>query len=121
MPTAAIDRVYPDLEASRTASAYGTPMPAYVIASVTDARDAEKLARYREGNTAAVEKHGGRFIARGGELETLEGDWPAVRIVIMEFPDMAAARGWYETDDYAPLRELRQSASDTDIVLVEGI
>ncbi len=96
-------------------------MPAYVIASVTDARDAEKLARYREGNTAAVEKHGGRFIARGGELETLEGDWPALRIVIMEFPDMDTARSWYQSDDYAPLRELRQSASDTDIVLVEGL
>ena len=39
----------------------------------------------------------------------------------MEFPDVSAARAWYHSDDYAPLRELRQSASDTDIVLVEGV
>ena len=101
--------------------AYGTPMPAYVIASVTEARDQEKLVEYRERNTDAVARHGGRFIARGGHHETLEGKWAPVRLVIMEFPDMEAARGWYESDEYAPLRELRQSASDTDIVVVEGV
>jgi len=96
-------------------------MPAYVIASVTEAWDQEKLVEYRERNTEAVARHGGRFIARGGRLATLEGNWAPVRLVIMEFPDLDAARGWYESDDYAPLRELRQSASDTDIVAVEGL
>jgi uncharacterized protein (DUF1330 family) len=96
-------------------------MPAYVIASVTEARDQDKLAEYRRRNTDAVAAHGGRFIARGGRHETLEGNWAPVRLVIMEFPDLDAARGWYESDDDAPLRELRQSASDTDIVVVEGI
>jgi uncharacterized protein (DUF1330 family) len=96
-------------------------MPAYVIASVTEARDQEKLAEYRERNTDAVARHGGRFIVRGGHHEVLEGDWAPVRLVVMEFPDLDAARGWYASDDYAPLRELRQSASDTDIVVVEGV
>jgi uncharacterized protein (DUF1330 family) len=41
--------------------------------------------------------------------------------VVIEFPDAAAARGWYESEDYAPLRALRQGASDTDIILVEGV
>ena len=96
-------------------------MPAYVIASVTDARDAGKLAEYRRRNTDVVAAHGGRFVARGGAHETLEGDWAPVRLVIMEFPDSAAARAWYRSADYAPLRELRRSASDTDIVMVEGV
>ncbi len=39
----------------------------------------------------------------------------------MEFPDMAAARGWYESAEYAPLRELRRSVSVTELVLVEGV
>jgi uncharacterized protein (DUF1330 family) len=95
-------------------------MPAYVIASVSDAWDQEKLAEYRERNTDVVAAHGGRFIARGGAHETLEGDWAPKRLVIMEFPDIDAARGWYASDEYAALRELRQSASDTDIVVVEG-
>ena len=96
-------------------------MPAYVIASVTDAWDQAKLVEYRERNTDAVARHGGRFVARGGRHEILEGDYEPVRVVIMEFPDLDAARGWYESDDYAPLRELRRSASKTDIFMVEGV
>jgi uncharacterized protein (DUF1330 family) len=96
-------------------------MAAYVIASVTDARDQEKLAEYRERNTDVVAAHGGRFVARGGRHEVLEGDYTPVRLVIIEFPDLDAARGWYESEDYAPLRELRRSASDTDIMVVEGV
>jgi len=96
-------------------------MPTYVIASVTDAWDQAKLVEYRERNTDAVARHGGRFVARGGRHEILEGDYEPVRVVIMEFPDLDAARGWYESDDYAPLRELRRSASTTDIYMVEGV
>jgi uncharacterized protein (DUF1330 family) len=95
-------------------------MPAYVIAAVTDAWDPDKLAQYREGNTAVVAEHGGRFVARGGSHVVLEGEWDPKRLVIIEFPDVDAARGWYESDGYAPLRELRRSASTTDIVVVEG-
>ena len=96
-------------------------MPAYVIADVRDAWDQAALEEYRRRNTEAVERHGGRFIARGGEVATLEGEWDTRRIVVMEFPDMAAARGWYESDDYAPLKQLRRSASDTNIILVDGV
>jgi uncharacterized protein (DUF1330 family) len=95
-------------------------MPAYVIAVVTGAWDQDKLEEYRRRNTDVVAAHGGRFIVRGGELEALEGAWSPLRIVVIEFPHRDAARAWYESDDYAPLRELRRQASDTDIVLVEG-
>jgi uncharacterized protein (DUF1330 family) len=96
-------------------------MPAYIIACVTEARDQDALLEYRRRNTEVVAKHGGRFVVRGGERETLEGDWAPLRVVVIEFPDAAAARGWYESEDYAPLRALRQGASDTDIILVEGV
>ena len=96
-------------------------MPAYVIACVKDAWDQDKLAEYRERNTEAVANHNGRFAARGGRQEILEGDFEPMRTVIIEFPDVDAAKGWYESDDYAPLRELRRSASVTDIWVVEGV
>ena len=96
-------------------------MPAYVITAVTDAWDQQKLVEYRERNTDVVAAHGGRFIVRGGRHEVLEGEWNPQRLVIIEFPDMQAARAWHDSDDYAPLIELRQSASDTDIVVVEGV
>ena len=95
-------------------------MPAYVIADVREVRDPDALVEYRRRNTDAVARHGGRFVVRGGELERLEGDWDTQRIVVMEFPDMAAARGWYESEDYAPLKAMRQAASDTNIILVAG-
>jgi uncharacterized protein (DUF1330 family) len=95
-------------------------MPAYVIASVTEAHDAEALAEYRRRNTAAVEAHGGRFVVRGGPMEVLEGDWAPIRLVVMEFDDMDAARAWYASEEYQAAIPIRQGASTTGIVLVEG-
>ena len=107
-------------------------MPAYVIADVRDARDQDALVEYRRGNTDSVARHGGRFVVRGGEMELLEGEWDTRRakpgpvstqprrIVVIEFPDMATAHEWYGSEDYAPLKTLRQSASDTNIILVDG-
>src|SRR5829696_7825790 len=95
-------------------------MPAYVIAMVGAVRDQEALVEYRRRNTDVVAAHGGRFIVRGGELEVLEGGYRPSRLVVIEFADMDAARAWHASADYAPLRELRQGASDTDILLVDG-
>ena len=95
-------------------------MPAYVIADVRDAWDTEALQEYRRRNTDAVAAHGGRFVARGGEHEVLEGEWDTRRIVVIEFPDMATARAWWESDEYTPLKPLRRSASTTNILLVDG-
>jgi uncharacterized protein (DUF1330 family) len=95
-------------------------MSAYVIGDVRDAWDVEALQEYRRRNTDAVAAHGGRFIVRGGEVEHLEGEWDTRRVIVIEFPDAAAARGWYESEDYAPLKALRQGASATNIILVEG-
>lgn len=96
-------------------------MPAYIIGDVRDAWDEEALQEYRRRNTETVESRGGRFIVRGGEVAALEGDWATPRIVVIEFPDLATAREWYESEDYAPLKALRQSASDTSIILVDGV
>ena len=95
-------------------------MPAYVIADVRDVRDAEALLEYRRRNTETVAANGGRFLVRGGDVELLEGEWPTQRIVVMEFPDAESARAWWESDEYAAIKPIRRSASDTNIILVEG-
>ena len=95
-------------------------MPAYVIADVHEVRDQDSLVEYRRRNTDAVANHGGRFIIRGGAIEALEGTWEPLRMVVIEFPDVAAARAWWDSEEYAPLKRMRQDASDTNIVLVEG-
>jgi uncharacterized protein (DUF1330 family) len=73
-------------------------MAAYVVVEV-DSTDAERAARYRELSGASVARHGGRFLARGGELAILEGAWRPARLVVIEFDSVAAARSWYESDD----------------------
>jgi uncharacterized protein (DUF1330 family) len=88
---------------------------------VRDAWDAEALAEYRRRNTESVANHGGRFVVRGGEVELLEGEWDTRRIVVMEFSDMAAARAWWSSGEYEAIKPLRRGASDTNIILVEGV
>ena len=95
-------------------------MPSYVIAYAGNFRDAAALDEYRRRNTDAVANHGGRFLVRGGDVEVLEGPWEHERCVVMEFPDAGAARGWYESEEYAPLKAMRHAASDTQMILVPG-
>jgi uncharacterized protein (DUF1330 family) len=95
-------------------------MPAYVIASVTEAHDDEALAEYRRRNSEAVAAHGGRFVVRGGPIEVLEGDWSPLRVVVIEFDDADTARRWYASDAYQAAIPIRQGASTTGIIVVEG-
>jgi uncharacterized protein (DUF1330 family) len=94
-------------------------MAAYVIADVT-VKNPEVYAEYRSQVLATVAKYGGRFLVRGGASDVLEGDWRPGRVVVIEFPDMAAAKAWYGSAEYGPLVKLRQSASTGSLLLIEG-
>lgn len=95
-------------------------MPGYVVVQVT-IRDAEAYARYRELAQASVTAHGGRYIVRGGATETLEGTWSPSRLVILEFPSVAAARRWWDSPEYAAARALRQASADSELLVAEGL
>ena len=89
---------------------------------VVDARssDPERMAEYRCLAQIAVEHHGGRYLVRGAPYETLEGSWQPQRLVVLEFPGMAAARAFYDSPEYLAAREARAGVSDFDILLVEA-
>lgn len=95
-------------------------MAAYVVVDV-ESTDPDRAARYRELSGPSVERHGGRFLARGGALRVLEGDWEPARLVLIEFPSLAAAEGWYASDDYAEARAVRHGAGRWLMVAVEGL
>ena len=96
-------------------------MPAYVIGAV-QMRDPSWLDEYGPKVAALVEKHGGQYKVRGGDMESLEGSTPLPSaVVILEFPTMEQARAWYNDPDYAPMIKLRQSGSDADLVLIDGL
>jgi len=94
-------------------------MTAYIIADVT-VTNPEGYAAYRPLAAASVAKHGGRFIARGGEVQSLEGGWSPSRVVIIEFPTMAAARGWYNSPEYQDALKIRAANSNGRVILTEG-
>ncbi len=95
-------------------------MPAYVIVE-TEIHDPERYERYKAASPAAVAAGGGRFLARGGELAVLEGDWEPSRLVILEFSDLEAAKRWYESPGYQEARRLREGAARLRMVAVEGV
>jgi len=95
-------------------------MVAYVINDM-DVTDPALLDEYKKLSPPTVAQYGGRFLARGGRTETLEGDWTPRRLVILEFPDYEQAKAWVDSPEYAPARRLRQKASRSNIVLIEGV
>ena len=94
-------------------------MPAYVIVEVS-IHDQETYEEYKKLTPAAVSAYGGSFVVRGGETETLEGDWDPQRIVVLQFPTLEKAREWWASPEYAPAKALRQRAAHTKMLLVEG-
>jgi uncharacterized protein (DUF1330 family) len=95
-------------------------MPAYVVVEI-EITDPETYGRYVQQVQPSLDAYGGRFVVRGGQAETLEGDWSPKRIVIAQFDSAEKAREWWASDIYAGPKKLRQSSSRTNMILVEGV
>ena len=95
-------------------------MKSYIIVDVkvTDAKLYEEYKKLTPGTLAAFE---GKFIVRGGSTNTLEGNWQPGRVVVLEFPSLEKANGWWSSDLYAPAKAIRQAASITQMIIVEGV
>jgi len=97
-------------------------MPAYLLADVAPHdMDAYRASGYLEAVVRIAADYGGRYLARGGEIVCLEGDWQPRRMVIIEFPSMERLRAWYDCAEYAPWRELRKGLADSKLVAVDGL
>ena len=95
-------------------------MPGYLLANVKNIHDPERFAEYSSQTPALIASHGGRYIVRGGEVDPVETSGPIGRVVVIEFPTFDAAKTYYHGDEYRRLTAIRQSASDTDLLLVDG-
>jgi uncharacterized protein (DUF1330 family) len=93
---------------------------AYIIALI-DVTNPEGYEDYKSLAAASVERYGGRYIARGGRREVLEGEVDSERIALLEFPDMDAVRRWYNSDDYKHAAAIRQANSESHLIAVEGL
>jgi uncharacterized protein (DUF1330 family) len=95
-------------------------MPAYVIANI-DVKDPVRYQDYIKMSPSSITQYGGRFIARGGKAQVLEGNWQPKRLVLLEFPSAEQARKWWESEEYAPAKALRQATSDGELTIIEGV
>jgi len=95
-------------------------MTAYVIVD-TKIENPQEYEEYKKLAKPIAEKHGGKYIARGGEMEVLETDlWTPTRIVIVEFPDMESAKRFAHSEEYAPVKQIRRSNAKCTLAIVEG-
>ena len=94
-------------------------MTAYIIARVR-ITDRDAYAPYLAQTPGVVAQFGGRFVVRGGNVETLEGPEEDRRIVAIAFPDRAAARAFYDSEAYRAIAPIRQAASEGQLILVDG-
>lgn len=95
-------------------------MTAYIIIRI-NAVDPQLLKNYQTATPPIVEQYGGRFIARGGPVVTLEGPTESRRIVSIEFPDLSHAETFYHCLEYTQARKLREGVAVAEIIAVEGM
>jgi uncharacterized protein (DUF1330 family) len=94
-------------------------MTGYLIVNI-EVRDPDAYAKYRQAAAPLVEKFGGRYLVRGGDIQPLEGDLGLKRLVVLEFPSVESARRFYESPEYAPVLRMRLESTKSDAVLVAG-
>lgn len=95
-------------------------MAAYIVAHL-EVTNPEAFEAYRAAVPAVVAAHGGRYLMRGGAVEVLEGDWTIPRLIVLEFPDKAAAESFYHSPDYQKILPLRLENAEGAVVIAEGI
>ena len=95
-------------------------MAAYLIADI-DIIDPVGYAEYKAKAPATVASFGGRYLARGGATDILEGTWTPKRCVVIEFPTSTALKTWWSSPEYQPLRKIREQTTVSHLVMTEGI
>jgi uncharacterized protein (DUF1330 family) len=96
-------------------------MAAYVIVDILEVTDPARIEEYRRRVAGTFVPYGGRLLVRGGPHEVIEGTWQPRRLVELEFPSLAQAHRWYESEEYREPKALRLRAADANLVFVEGV
>ena len=97
------------------------PMPAYMIVDIDIHDQPAYVAEYAKFVPAIVARHGGKYLARGGKTEVMEGEWIPKRIALFEFPNVDAAKAFLSDPEYQPLKAVRHRVAKTNAITVEGV
>ena len=95
-------------------------MSAFVIADIT-VNDPKRYEEYKKLAPPAIAAYGGKYLARGGKSEKLEGNWEPDRVVILEFESIEKAKEWLDSQEYRKARMLRHKTASSNMILVEAL
>ena len=95
-------------------------MPAYIIARV-EVTDWTRYREYTKATPAAIAPYGGKFVVRGPDIITLEGEPETRRLVVIEFPSLEQAKAFYHSPEYSEVKKLRAGAAIGQFIAVEGV
>ena len=95
-------------------------MPAYLISTI-EITDPAGYEEYRKLVAPVLQKFGGKFLARGGKIDYLEGHWTPKRVVVVEFESPEKARAFSDAPEYAKAKAIRQKTSISSVIVVEGV
>lgn len=95
-------------------------MSALVLVEVS-IHNPELYEEYKKHTLGTLQNHGGRFVVRGAQTESLEGDWNPQRLVILEFPSVQAAKDWWSSPEYTVARNIRYQAATSKMLVVESV
>ena len=95
-------------------------MTAYAVAVIRETRFGDEIREYLQRIDATLAPFSGKYRVHGGPYQRLEGAW-ASDLVVIEFPSMEHAQGWYESAAYQAIRRLRAEHTEGDLFLVQGV
>lgn len=99
----------------------GKIMPVYMIIEAKEIMDRVKYGEYIEKVPRTIEKFGGKYLARGGEVTVASGDWKPARLIVVEFASMEKFHAWWRSPEYRAVAPLREQSAKTNAVVVNEV
>ena len=95
-------------------------MSGYLIAQINIINE-KPYEEYKKLTAPIVKKYGGEFLIRGGKFKNVLGNQNYARTVVIKFPSYEYAMNWYNSDEYKPVRKIRENNSEGNVIIIEGM
>ena len=95
-------------------------MSVYMIVEALEVMDKKKYGEYIRKVPATIERFGGRYLVRGGEVTLVHGGWKPSRLIIVEFASMDTFNAWFHSPEYGAIAPLREQGARTNAIVLEG-
>ena len=95
--------------------------PPGVYIAEHEVQDPKVYASYAARAEETVKTFGGRFLVRGGKADSLQGEGPKGRLVVISFDSVEKAQAWYNSPVYQEIKPIRMRAAKSRVLIVEGV